>query len=635
MNQIRACAIALFVTALTICVPAVAAADKPEGSASKGAAARPAQKVPAVRPVAPPESVLEALQRDDREHPAPKKQPADIKVDGEPVEQPDEQGIGAFADPFWSWGVTKYQSGLNCSIVDAPYYETQVTSQIGYGGTPAVPKVGERFNVVLLYSHPGYACSGGFLADLYAEVEMPEGAQLAIDSTHGIGCYTTTRAAPDTWVDVTNSTWTSPNGSKGKWCQTDGSTGKFGAINLGYRMLVTGTMFQIVVPAIATKELKGAAQTPKVAEFISATESVVTTVRTVFPTVWANILGFYAPSISYPTPSSTEITPTGAKTTAYVYNHFKPGNAFIDIGTTTAYGNSTQAIPLGSYDAHTINASWPGMTPGTVYHWRARFVDENGTVTTGPDQQFTTAPASTVTRTGGTIALRAFGTVNDVERVREATDGYHFTNTAGPILPGTGCVAVTANEVRCDATGVTTLNVSTGNGNDDLTLEQNVTVPTTLLGGAGDDFIRGGGGSDNIQGGVGADTTYGGGGDDAVSYDGRSAAQPVSVTLDGIANDGGAIDASGARSDDVRGDIERITGGAGADTLVGNAWANVLRGGGGADTLRGGDGSDRLEAAADDVDTKIDCGPGTGDRVNLDATPLDPAPTGCETATRI
>lgn len=51
----------------------------------------------------------------------------------------------------------------------------------------------------------------------------------------------------------------------------------------------------------------------------------------------------------------------------------------------------------------------------------------------------------------------------------------------------------------------------------------------TLIGGSGDDTLRGGSGTDNLQGGAGADTA---------SYTERAAADALTVTLDGTANDG-------------------------------------------------------------------------------------------------
>jgi Ca2+-binding RTX toxin-like protein len=81
---------------------------------------------------------------------------------------------------------------------------------------------------------------------------------------------------------------------------------------------------------------------------------------------------------------------------------------------------------------------------------------------------------------------------------------------------------------------------------------------------------------------------------------------PVTVTLDGTADDGG--DGEG---DNVAADVEDVTGGSAADTLVGSAADNELVGGGGDDTISGGDGNDGLDGGAG-RDT-IDGGPGRDD----------------------
>ncbi|MEY2426502.1 MAG: hypothetical protein QOI61_2074, partial [Actinomycetota bacterium] len=90
-----------------------------------------------------------------------------------------------------------------------------------------------------------------------------------------------------------------------------------------------------------------------------------------------------------------------------------------------------------------------------------------------------------------------------------------------------------------------------------------------------------------VRPGDGADVIAGGTATDSVSYAGRSAA--VTVRLDGVANDGEA-----GEGDDVRADVENVTGGNGNDTLVGSASANRLDGGPGADTVSGGGGDDTL-----------------------------------------
>jgi Ca2+-binding RTX toxin-like protein len=89
----------------------------------------------------------------------------------------------------------------------------------------------------------------------------------------------------------------------------------------------------------------------------------------------------------------------------------------------------------------------------------------------------------------------------------------------------------------------------------------------------------------------------------------------VSVTLDGVANDG----SPGGEGDDVGTDVENVTGGSGPDTLVGDADHNVLNGGAGRDSITGGPRSDTLLggagndlfAAADGVADSVDGGAGT------------------------
>jgi Ca2+-binding RTX toxin-like protein len=106
------------------------------------------------------------------------------------------------------------------------------------------------------------------------------------------------------------------------------------------------------------------------------------------------------------------------------------------------------------------------------------------------------------------------------------------------------------------------------------------------------DHLDGGDGDDSLSAGGGPDTYVGGDGEDVVTdYAGRASA--VNVTLDGVADDGGA-----GEGDNVEPDVEDVTGGSAADTLVGNASDNELVGGAGDDTISGGAGNDGLIGGA-------------------------------------
>jgi len=130
----------------------------------------------------------------------------------------------------------------------------------------------------------------------------------------------------------------------------------------------------------------------------------------------------------------------------------------------------------------------------------------------------------------------------------------------------------------------------------------------TIYGGLGNDTIKGGGGADTLYGEDGADTFddgadangadafNGGAGTDTVSYASRSAGVTVSVG-DSSAGDGKT---GASEGDDVKADVEVVTGSASADTLTGDGSANILNGGGGGDSLTGGDGDDTLNGGDGD-----------------------------------
>jgi Ca2+-binding RTX toxin-like protein len=163
-----------------------------------------------------------------------------------------------------------------------------------------------------------------------------------------------------------------------------------------------------------------------------------------------------------------------------------------------------------------------------------------------------------------------------------------------------------------------------------------------LVGLNGNDVVGGGEGADFIQEGSapnGADTLNGGNGtEDTVNYGPRTSG--VNVTLDGLRNDG----ATGER-DDVRPNVENVTGSNHADVLIGNGSDNALTGLGGDDridgragddNLSGGTGTNHLFGGVDDdflearfgSFDEIDCGSGESDRFDRDN--LELSMTGCE-----
>lgn len=259
------------------------------------------------------------------------------------------------------------------------------------------------------------------------------------------------------------------------------------------------------------------------------------------------------------------------------------------------------------------------------------------------------AMASTLAVQGGSTLqfTAAAAETNNVTVTRGATL-YTVTDPGSTITPTGPCVTVNANTATCPVAGVTDVNMSLTDGNDQASIDATVTQvgitlqggdgndslsgATTsdvlqggpgndtlngqggddqLTGGAGDDTLAGGDGDDSLSGGAGRDSVQGGGGDDTIpdagadvdpdSYGGGAgtdlldysdAAVGVTVTLDGVANDGVPGEADNAATD-----IEDVTGTTKADTISGSAAANELNGSSGDDTLSGGGGSDGLNGA--------------------------------------
>ena len=146
-----------------------------------------------------------------------------------------------------------------------------------------------------------------------------------------------------------------------------------------------------------------------------------------------------------------------------------------------------------------------------------------------------------------------------------------------------------------------------GPGNDTFEAAPPVGSDNPVSG--GQDTIIGGSGDDTLGPPTfgyppdpdGPDDFTGGSGRDTVDYSRRidsedGTALPVTVTEDGVANDGAA-----GELDNIRGDVEVILGTGKGDTMVGSAVNNQFVGGGGDDTLAGGGGNDLLDGGASDA----------------------------------
>jgi uncharacterized repeat protein (TIGR01451 family) len=211
------------------------------------------------------------------------------------------------------------------------------------------------------------------------------------------------------------------------------------------------------------------------------------------------------------------------------------------------------------------------------------------------------ATAGTVSVGQSVVYTAAAGETNTVTATA-STFLVTVTDSTAPVVAGAGCVVTGPHSADCTTPGSTPATLDLGDQNDSGTV---VGAPGTILGGAGNDVVTGGIHADTLDGGEGndivragagggADDIKGGNGIDVVDYSQRTA--DVSVSLDGVADDGAPGEGA-----NVEADVENVIGGSGDDTLTGNAGPNTLDGGAGdddldgglgPDTLRGGDGED-------------------------------------------
>jgi Ca2+-binding RTX toxin-like protein len=209
-----------------------------------------------------------------------------------------------------------------------------------------------------------------------------------------------------------------------------------------------------------------------------------------------------------------------------------------------------------------------------------------------------------------------------------------------------GC-EVTDNVATCPYDELYWIDVSVGEGDDEVSVGSDIEAYVGLYGGEGNDTLRGGSESDDIYGGAGDDAIAGGAGDDWLDdgagddvidagegddhfygdvgndefngedgddefngYDYAGAdvfsggsgndwldyrrVRPLTASLDDVANDGENCPGVGCESDNARSDIENLSGGDADDTLIGNDRANVIAGEPGSDTIHGLGGDDEL-----------------------------------------
>lgn len=153
---------------------------------------------------------------------------------------------------------------------------------------------------------------------------------------------------------------------------------------------------------------------------------------------------------------------------------------------------------------------------------------------------------------------------------------------------------------------VTRIIVDAQDGDDDVAIDEDLTLSTEVRGGNGDDTLSGGSGSDYLYGGDGEDTLLGREGNDTLSggasknllYGGDGSDRLTgSSGHDVMRGEGGDDRLYGGGGDDELdggGNKDRVYGEAGNDLVYGSGAVDRLYGGDGDDSLFGGSGEDYL-----------------------------------------
>jgi Ca2+-binding RTX toxin-like protein len=168
----------------------------------------------------------------------------------------------------------------------------------------------------------------------------------------------------------------------------------------------------------------------------------------------------------------------------------------------------------------------------------------------------------------------------------DAGDNFLRGNGGADTLDG-GAGADTADYLQASAAITVDLSNSANNTGPDAVGDVYIGIER-VRGGNFNDTLIGNAGQNFLRGGLGADTLDGGAGSDFADY-----FDAMGVTAD-LANPGSN---TGEAAGDVYIGIEHLRGGAFSDTLSGDGGTNFLRGGGGADTLNGRGGVDYVSYA--------------------------------------
>ena len=285
-----------------------------------------------------------------------------------------------------------------------------------------------------------------------------------------------------------------------------------------------------------------------------------------------------------------------------VVNPLPGGGAIVGL-----YGNVPVALRTTGAGCGSVAA---GNAPGTVEFGGATFAatcDLTGVV--GVEGSLIATTGSQLWRSALILPTKVSAASSPTGSLGAAQEGGDTITTG----PGSDTINAGAKSDVIDPGGATYKGQEPVPGTTGAFEDKHFNVVTA---GAGDDTIT-------LTFGTGRDIVNGGAGVDGVTYAGRfgigfPGQAGVNVSLNDVADDGDPnIDppdsTAPGEGDNVKADVENVTGTKREDVLVGNSSRNRLDGGEAKDTLTGGSGEDALMArepstAGAGIKDTIDCG---------------------------
>ena len=226
----------------------------------------------------------------------------------------------------WYDGTIQYSTITNCvSIIQGlPYQEYGAGAYVGFAADPnaALPGPGMTYYIHVVIAGLGNSCSG---MRAYLDVALPANTSLAINASTPVACYYD-------GVSLTPCPQSLPASSYNPGAYAIFSTDTAHANTWG---VPQGHTLEFQVPVKSSTALTNAALQANIWMLDGNSSPWLQPQQGVY--VFSS-----QPTILYPSPSTTSIQSTTARSEAYLYTHGLGGTGYFDLGTTTSYGQTVR-----------------------------------------------------------------------------------------------------------------------------------------------------------------------------------------------------------------------------------------------------------------------------------------------------